>query len=77
MDKCSANNILPNTQTHTHTHTHTQGYWKPENDTNQYHVAIKVLKNTSAQANKELLRVRDICMMSSNVCISHYVLVSV
>ena len=36
-----------------------QGYWKPENDTNQYHVAIKVLKNTSAQANKELLRVRD------------------
>ena len=53
-----------------------QGYWKPENDTNQYHVAIKVLNNTSAQANNELLQVRDICIIMSsevNSCISHYV----
>ena len=36
---------------------HVQGYWKPEGETNSYHVAIKVLKNTSAEASKELLQV--------------------
>lgn len=34
-----------------------KGYWKPDGDENEYHVAIKVLKNASANASRELLQV--------------------
>uniref|UniRef100_A0A1X7UNN9 Protein kinase domain-containing protein n=1 Tax=Amphimedon queenslandica TaxID=400682 RepID=A0A1X7UNN9_AMPQE len=33
-----------------------EGYWKPDNDEAEYHVAIKILKSTSADASKELLQ---------------------
>ena len=36
---------------------HVQGYWKPDGEANRYHVAIKVLKNTSTEDSKELLQV--------------------
>ena len=39
-----------------------QGYWQPANDTNEYHVAIKVLKDTSPGSSKELLQV---CILNS------------